>query len=35
MAFGLKETLIAIPVMMGLVSPTMAEDFVLRFGRNA
>ena len=34
MAFGLKETLIAIPVMMGLVSPTMAEDFVLRFGPN-
>jgi hypothetical protein len=34
MAFGLKETLIAIPVMMGLASPTMAEDFVLRFGPN-
>jgi hypothetical protein len=34
MDFRLKETLIAITLMMGLGSPTMAEDFVLRFGPN-
>ena len=34
MAFGLKETLIAIPVMMGLASPSMGEDFVVNFGPN-
>ena len=34
MAFGVKETVIAIPVMMGLASPCMGEDFVVNFGPN-
>ena len=34
MAFGLKETLIAIPIMIGLASPSMGEDFVVNLGPN-